>query len=57
MPKTSINWGNNLTPKDPLSIKIDCVTPTQSLKITEKVSFNIASESEIRLHFEWTKVH
>ena len=45
MPKTSINWGNNLTPKDPLSIKIDCVTPTQSLKITEKVSFNIASEA------------
>ena len=28
------------------------------LKITEKVSFNSASEaSYLRLHFEWTKVH
>ena len=25
-------------------------------KIIEKVLFNIASESELRLHFEWTKV-
>ena len=31
---------------------------TRCLKITEKVSFNNTSErSELRLHFEWTKVH
>ena len=29
----------------------------QCLKITEKVSFNIASRSELHLHFEWTKVN
>ena len=31
---------------------------SRCLKITEKVSFNIASEatSELRIHFEWTKV-
>ena len=27
------------------------------LKITEKVSFNICKRSELRLHFEWTKVN
>ena len=27
------------------------------LKITEKVSFNIVSDSEQRLHFEWRKVN
>ena len=32
---------------------------TQCLKITEKVSFNIATceRNELRLHFEWTKVN
>ena len=30
------------------------ITDTRCLKITEKVSFNIASEAS--LHFKWTKV-
>ena len=29
----------------------------QCLKITEKVSFQHCERSELRLHFEWTKVH
>ena len=30
---------------------------TRCLKITEKVSFNIWERSELRLHFDWTKVN
>ena len=30
---------------------------SRCLKITEKVSFNIASEAKLCLHFEWTKVN
>ena len=33
------------------------VTNSQCLKILKKVAFNICERSELRLHFEWTKVH
>ena len=51
-------WGEMGDFKIKLPLKAKNLTYARCLKITEKVSFNIASEaSELLFHFAWTKVY